>query len=722
MDAAEQAGVSKEQKKSKSYMSLGAEAAALAGGLPPEGIGGLPEDEASSVLTELQPIDADGTSPPEGIPPKAGGEPEPEDEAVRIEPQAMDAATVSGLGEWQIGGKGKFFAAELSLNGFQLTVTSVESKHKRAGEVLASGSVRDCTVSKPKNDRKGHPHALRIDLAEPESTNQQSKFLLSVSDKGELMKWTAVLVERSHAAAEVQRMKEKGPDFLSTILPTVDINEIRHKIWRAYLASLETKEEKQAADDDLRRGTHLKANTAAKRVCHARLEAAVRLAQVTQLVHVPVADQLPMLEQFVLTSCFMREGTSPNGKWCELQFAAAAPPVWGPVPAGAGRVRLQVSREIAKSERSYVNALQMLVSQYLKPMRAGSVKVSDADLRTIFGDVEVIKNFGEAILEKFEDTVGTWDSEQSLLGPTFLEFAAYLKVYAGYINGFNDAIDCVGRLEQTSPPFAAFLEEQRDVTDGHGLADFLIQPIQRVPRYRMLLEELLKHTPEDHADHPKCVGALDQIKHIATELNEAKRTAELKLITMNRLRQLNAVDLMEPHRSIVTDGMLECEIPLPGGSFAENMDDMSAAASHIFLFTDILIHAVYFTPPSRWKQEHGSKAGPPKEVQRLMPMHRMLLDCESTTIQDGASLPVSKELSKKRAAEWAETLARSFTISDGRGHSWRMFAASVELKNQWIAAIRGTVSELGAEIVENLAGGSERKLTRLKTTADTKRE
>jgi hypothetical protein len=51
-----------------------------------------------------------------------------------------------------------------------------------------------------------------------------------------------------------------------------------------------------------------------------------------------------------------------------------------------------------------------------------------------------------------------------------------------------------------------------------------------------------------------------------------------------------------------------------------------------------------------------------------------------------------------------------------------MFAGSVELKDEWVAAIEGTVSALGAEIVENLGGGSERKLTRLKVTADTKGE
>ena len=704
MDAAAQAGVGAEERRGGSYMSLGGEAAgvAAAGEEQPPAEEGIPPEEPEPE-PEPEPI--------------AEPEPEPEPEAL-VEHQLLDAAAVSGVGEWQIGGKGKFHSASISISGVELTVTSLETKGKHAGDVLARGSVQDCTVSKPKNERKGHPHSLRIDLARAETVKQGTKFLLSVSDNGELLKWTAALVQHSHAAAEVRRMKEKGPEFLGTVLPTVDLDKMRHQIWRAYISSLD-KEQQKAADEDLRRGTSSKANTAAKRASHARLSTAVDLAKVTQLVNVPAAEQLPLLELYVLERCFMREGTGPNGKWCELQFGEE-PPIWGPIPAGPGRVRLQVAREIAKTERSYVMALQTLVEQYLKPLRDGGI-VPDADLRTIFGQVEVMVGFGEALLEQFETVVGHWDSTTSMLGPIFLEFAAYLKVYVPFINGFNDALDAVGRLEKSSKEFATVLEEQREVADGLGLADLLIQPIQRVPRYRLLLEELLKHTPEEHADYTQCVGALDQIKHVATELNEAKRTAELKLNTMERLRQLNAVDLMEPHRSIVKDGLLDCELPLPGQGFAESAAELSAKSSHIFLFSDILIHAVYFTPPSRWKQEDGSTAqADPKESQRLMPMHRMLLDCDETVLEVGSPSKNLKKTKSKKQTEWAETLARSFTIRDGRGQAWRLFAETDELKAEWMAAIQGAVSALGDVIVEDLGGGSERTLTRLKTTADTK--
>jgi hypothetical protein len=101
-------------------------------------------------------------------------------------------------------------------------------------------------------------------------------------------------------------------------------------------------------------------------------------------------------------------------------------------------------------------------------------------------------------------------------------------------------------------------------------------------------------------------------------------------------------------------------------------------------------------------------------------MHRMLLDCDETVLEVGSPSKNLKKTKSKKQTEWAETLARSFTIRDGRGQAWRLFAETDELKAEWMAAIQGAVSALGDVIVEDLGGGSERTLTRLKTTADTK--
>ncbi len=41
-----------------------------------------------------------------------------------------------------------------------------------------------------------------------------------------------------------------------------------------------------------------------------------------------------------------------------------------------------------------------------------------------------------------------------------------------------------------------------------SINDFLIKPVQRLPKYVILLKDLLKHTPKDHPDYNNITKAL----------------------------------------------------------------------------------------------------------------------------------------------------------------------------------------------------------------------
>lgn len=48
-------------------------------------------------------------------------------------------------------------------------------------------------------------------------------------------------------------------------------------------------------------------------------------------------------------------------------------------------------------------------------------------------------------------------------------------------------------------------------------------PVQRIPRYVLLLEDLMKHTPADHSDMHHLQIALKTVQEIAITVNEAVR-------------------------------------------------------------------------------------------------------------------------------------------------------------------------------------------------------
>ena len=60
--------------------------------------------------------------------------------------------------------------------------------------------------------------------------------------------------------------------------------------------------------------------------------------------------------------------------------------------------------------------------------------------------------------------------------------------------------------------FILFFQKTMQEGNTLDLPSLLIMPIQRIPRYRLLFEELLKETPEDHLDYDDIKAALKEIE------------------------------------------------------------------------------------------------------------------------------------------------------------------------------------------------------------------
>lgn len=74
---------------------------------------------------------------------------------------------------------------------------------------------------------------------------------------------------------------------------------------------------------------------------------------------------------------------------------------------------------------------------------------------------------------------------------------AYLLRYETYVKDYSQALKMLSWLEANSPSFRAFLEEQNSEVHGYlTLPALLITPIQRLPKYELLLQVCLDYTPD----------------------------------------------------------------------------------------------------------------------------------------------------------------------------------------------------------------------------------
>jgi len=93
-----------------------------------------------------------------------------------------------------------------------------------------------------------------------------------------------------------------------------------------------------------------------------------------------------------------------------------------------------------------------------------------------------------------------------------------------------------------------------------NMEGYLLLPVQRIPRYRLLLEELLRSTPPSYTFLDDSLDrALAEISSLANNMNEGKRESESrrKLVQwQSRIRGKFPSPLVQPHRRLIMDGPL----------------------------------------------------------------------------------------------------------------------------------------------------------------------
>ena len=154
-------------------------------------------------------------------------------------------------------------------------------------------------------------------------------------------------------------------------------------------------------------------------------------------------------------------------------------------------------------------------------------------------------------------------------------------MYTMYVNNYDNAVKFL-KTVSTRPHFQKFLNDtlMKPEVKHAALETYLIMPIQRIPRYKMLLEEVIKNTEANHPDLDGLGKALDAIKKIATYINDSVKKAKQreKIIEIEQLFN-SRVDLVTAARSFVRHGPLvkKCRA--------------SDRRYEFFLFNDLLLYA-----------------------------------------------------------------------------------------------------------------------------------
>ncbi|XP_008853008.1 phosphatidylinositol 3,4,5-trisphosphate-dependent Rac exchanger 2 protein isoform X4 [Nannospalax galili] len=198
------------------------------------------------------------------------------------------------------------------------------------------------------------------------------------------------------------------------------------------------------------------------------------------------------------------------------------------------RLRVCVLSELQKTERDYVGTLEFLVSAFLHRMNQCAAakidkNVTEETVKMLFSNIEDILAVHKEFLKVVEECLHPEPNAQQEVGTCFLHFKDKFRIYDEYCSNHEKAQKLLLELNKIRTIRTFLLncmllggQKNADVP----LEGYLVTPIQRICKYPLLLKELLKRTPRKHSDYSAVMEALQAMKAVCSNINEAKRQME----------------------------------------------------------------------------------------------------------------------------------------------------------------------------------------------------
>ncbi|XP_028255743.1 proto-oncogene vav isoform X1 [Parambassis ranga] len=189
-------------------------------------------------------------------------------------------------------------------------------------------------------------------------------------------------------------------------------------------------------------------------------------------------------------------------------------------------------QEIRQTEEKYTDTLDSILQHFMKPLQKF---VQPQDIESIFINTEELVETHHNLLEEVRNSILCHGAKN--LHQVFMSYKEKLLLYGRYCSQVEAATKHLDKLSNMREDIRMKLEEcsKRANSGRFSLRDLLMVPMQRVLKYHLLLQELVKHTT-DPTDKENLRTALDAMRDLAQCVNEVKRDNEI-------IRQITAFQL-----------------------------------------------------------------------------------------------------------------------------------------------------------------------------------
>ncbi|KAH0789472.1 putative Rho guanine nucleotide exchange factor [Histomonas meleagridis] len=259
--------------------------------------------------------------------------------------------------------------------------------------------------------------------------------------------------------------------------------------------------------------------------------------------------------------------------------------------------RENVINEIFKTEHVYNMGLQMmnqLVSIPLNKLAQEGKLNINPDIPKFFEKITQIQMISDTLTEQLNFYMQSNDPNKSI-GKCFERFPKLIIIYFDFIRDYNLLGPQIIQERETNKAFNDMLTKAESQL-GDTISGFLITPVQRPPRYRLLLQELIKTTPEDSQDYILLKKALDKVCEEISKVDEAVEVFEEAVKMSDLQSRFTDFDVFKLRRRLLfNDDALKFSRRWTNNRHIVIFDDVLVVAEQGMLPNSLKVNKIYHT-------------------------------------------------------------------------------------------------------------------------------
>ncbi|EDX02153.1 protein vav isoform X1 [Drosophila teissieri] len=243
-----------------------------------------------------------------------------------------------------------------------------------------------------------------------------------------------------------------------------------------------------------------------------------------------------------------------------------------------------VIRELIDTESNYLDVLTALKTKFMGPLER---HLNQDELRLIFPRIRELADIHTRFLDKLRESLTP--NAKIKMAQVFLDFREPFLIYGEYCSCLLSAIDYLADVCKKNQIIDQLVQKcERDYNVGKlQLRDILSVPMQRILKYHLLLDKLVKETSPLHDDYRSLERAKEAMIDVSQYINEVKRDSDHLVIIqkvkdsifdLHLLQNGNGSDLLQYGR-LLLDGELHIKAH----------EDQKTKLRYAFVFDKILI-------------------------------------------------------------------------------------------------------------------------------------